>query len=85
MTSCLSADRLGMERAMLEAVVVSEVGRPDDIRRYLGCTLLNATNPPAEVCNPTPRYCYNSLSRLTDLYSVLTNTSLTPSFSHCCS
>ena len=41
-TSCLSADRLGMERAMLEAVVANEVGRPADIRRYLDCTLLNA-------------------------------------------
>jgi hypothetical protein len=42
-----------MERAMLEAVVVNEVGRPADIRRYLDCTLLNATNPPAQVSNLT--------------------------------
>ena len=35
-TSCLSADRLGMERAMLEAVVANEVGRPADIRPLPG-------------------------------------------------
>ena len=47
--SCFAAERLGMERAMLEAVVANEVGRPADIRRYLDCTLLNAT---AEVRQP---------------------------------
>ena len=47
--SCLSAERLGMERAMLEAVVANEVGRLEDIDRYLKCTLLSATTGVTEV------------------------------------
>ena len=50
--SCLSAERLGMERAMLEAVAANEVGRDQDIDRYLKCTLLNATTDVTEVGQP---------------------------------
>ncbi len=49
MISWLSAERKGMERAMLEAVAANEVGRNEDIDRYLKCTLLNATTDVPEV------------------------------------
>ena len=55
----MAAERLGMERAMLEAVVANEVGRNEDISRYLKCTLLSATAEATEVrecgcCCSTP-------------------------------
>ncbi len=44
MTSCLADERAGMRRAMLEVVANGSVSRPDDIKRYLKCTLLAAIN-----------------------------------------
>lgn len=43
-SSCLSKDRKGMMRSMLEAVAGGDVTRISDIQRYIKCTLLAATN-----------------------------------------
>jgi hypothetical protein len=45
--SCLEEERGGMKRAMLE-LVASCRARPDDVMRYIYCTLLHAIN--AEAC-----------------------------------
>ena len=57
MISWLSAERKGMERAMLEAVAANEVGRNEDIDRYLKCTLLNATTDVPEVGQTMALFC----------------------------
>ena len=43
-SSCLSKDRRGMMRSMLEAVAAGDVTRITDIHRYIRCTLLAATD-----------------------------------------
>ena len=43
-SSCISKDRKGMMRSMLEAVAGGDVTRPADIARYINCTLLAATS-----------------------------------------
>ncbi|KAG1658665.1 hypothetical protein FOA52_007871 [Chlamydomonas sp. UWO 241] len=42
--SCLTQEKKGMRRAMLEVVVTGAVSTPSDISRYIQCTLLCATN-----------------------------------------
>lgn len=51
--SCLTEDRKGMKRAMLEVVASGAVTRPTDVERYIRCTLLAATNSFALVAEAT--------------------------------
>lgn len=41
-SSCLSADKRGMQRLMLEVVASGCVCTPDDVKRLIECTLLSA-------------------------------------------
>lgn len=43
--SCLSDDKNGMTHAILEVVAGGLVQTPNDINRYVRCTLLNSTRP----------------------------------------
>ena len=43
--SCLSEDKNGMTHAILEVVAGGIVQTPNDINRYVRCTLLNSTRP----------------------------------------
>ena len=47
--SCLSADKRGMDRIMLEVVVSGLVVTPADIHQFVTCTLLSAANDPRYV------------------------------------
>ena len=42
--SCLTQDKCGMKRAMLEVVASGAVTSPSDVNRYIKCTLLAATS-----------------------------------------
>ena len=42
--SCLTDDKRGMKRAMLEVVASGAVAAPVDVERYIQCTLLAATS-----------------------------------------
>lgn len=49
MQSCLADDMNGMMRALLEVVAGGIVKTAVDVKRYVRCTLLNATQPFEEV------------------------------------
>ena len=53
--SCLSADKRGMDRIMLEVVVSGCVTTPSDISQFVRCTLLSAAHSEAApVATPAP-------------------------------
>ncbi|KAJ3090357.1 hypothetical protein HK102_004011 [Quaeritorhiza haematococci] len=51
--SCLTSERKGMKRALLEVIVSGVVSTEEDIRRYVKCTLLYAENQSFESARAT--------------------------------
>ncbi len=52
-SSCLSGDKRGMKRAVLEVVATKAVTSAQDVQRYIKCTLLAATTD-FQVASPPP-------------------------------
>ena len=61
--SCLSEDKRGMKRAMLEVVAAGAVSSPHDVLRYINCTLLAATTDFKDVVAISTRKALEWLSK----------------------